>query len=215
MLEYINALEKLTSIFSVDRLTAQRRRRIARALVELHANLEAVLANARLILKHKPDDLGVVEVDISLLEKQLGALAETQRLLSIAPLQSVLRIKWKPWPRFCVISEGKGHVLALALAAFYRLLPDEPAEAQVNDYTIRRLCQENPEDRDWAGVYDASSGHMSLAEGFREAKDGEQVIVFATPQHYRQALRRVAELKKLSEKLRQFIAREFEAEELP
>jgi len=215
MLQYINALEKVTSIFSVDRLTAQRRRRIARALVELHKNLDVVLANARLILKHKPDDLGIVEVDVSLLEKQLGALAETQRLLSTAPLQSVLRIKWKPSPRLSVISEGKGYVLALALAAFYGLLPDEAAEAEVNNYAIRRLRQEHSLDPDWAGPYDASSGHISMAEGFDEVKDGEQIVVFATPEHYHQAVRRVAELKRLTEKLRQFIAREFQVEELP
>jgi len=145
MLEYLNALEKLTSIFSVERLTAQRRRRIARALVELHDNLELVVRNARLILKHKPDDLGVVHVDVSLLERQVGTLAETRRLLSTAPLRSVLRIKWKPWPRFCVLSEGKGYALALALGAFYGLVPEARAEAQMNELYYSPIPSREPE----------------------------------------------------------------------
>ena len=56
---------------------------------------------------------------------------------------------------------------------------------------------------------------MSLAAGLREAKDGEEVLVCATPEHYREALARVAELDSLREKLRQYIAQEFKPEELP
>jgi hypothetical protein len=216
MLQYIEALAKLSAIFSESRLTHQRRLKIARALVQLHENLDEVLANARLILKNKPDDFGGIEVDISLLEKQVRALLETQRLLSKAPLRSVLRIKWKPLPRFRAVSEGKGYILVLALGAFYRLLPNAKAEAEVNAYSLQQFRKDNPGDTDWPGIFDADQkgGLVPFEEGLREVSDGERVPVLGTPRQYREAKQRVAELSRLAEDLREFISREFKPEEL-
>jgi hypothetical protein len=56
VIEVFNVIEKLTSILSVERLAAQRRRRIGRALLDLHGTLETVLANAQHILARKPEN---------------------------------------------------------------------------------------------------------------------------------------------------------------
>jgi hypothetical protein len=212
MLEYIEAIQQLSSVLSVQRLNNRRRRRIARALVELHEAVVVALSDARFMLKLKPDEFGVVRVGISVLEKQVGTLAEIRRLMSSDPIRSILQIKWRPWARFNVLSEGKGNILTLTLADFYHLRPTELAEAEVDRYALKILRTSNPEMEE-SGFYE-DGPKPSLLSALRDVDDDEDVILFATPKHRREARETVAELTKLNENLRMLIAREFKPEEL-
>jgi hypothetical protein len=216
MFDFLGALAKLSSIFSAGHLTHQRRRKIAKALVQLHENLDEVLANAHRILKKKPDDLGILRVDASIVERQVAALLEAQRLLSTAPLRNVLRIKWKPLPKFRAINEGKGSALVLALAAFYHLRPKAKAEAEIQSYSLKQFREQNPGNDEYLGPYDPdqASSLVPFEEGLREVHDGATMVVLATPQHYREAKQRVAELAIIAKDLRKFISLEFKPEEL-
>jgi hypothetical protein len=212
VIEVFTVSEKLTSILSVERLAAQRRRRIGRALLDLHGTLETVLANAQHILARKPDEFGTVSTEIEFVEAQVRALEEAKRLLTMAPLNGVLRIKWEPFPRFLEITGGKGQTLILALAAFYQVRPTQIAEAEVTNQIVKENERLGLEDE--GAALDAGMRYVSFAAGLREARDGEQVLICATPQHYRAAQARVAELRKLTDKLRRYIAQEFKPEEL-
>lgn len=229
MLEFLGVLEKVSSILSVDRLAAARRRRIAKALVQLHESLREVVQNAHLLLENKPDDMGGAAVDLPLLERQVAALTEVKRLLSTEPLRSVLPVKWKPWPKFTRISEGKGYVLTLALASFYGLQSGEDAKAEVNDYQVQVCGGQHPQDPkgSWenAGIFedDKVEGEDSLRAGLRDLRRGyglipfqekESVPIWATPRQYQEAVERVKKLTELTENLRALIATEFRIEEL-
>jgi hypothetical protein len=203
----------LASFFSVERITAHRRRKIGRALVQLHESLLTVVANADNLLESKPDKDGAAAVEVTLVEMQARALAETRRLLSVAPLRSILQVKWKDLPELKRIETGKGTLFAVALGAFYGLQGSNDADAEYLRYHRKSIGDEDSFVALLKGV-DTESFSSAIIEMKSDSYLEEVMFLYSTPRQYSDAKKNVDKLKLLTESLRKFIGKQFAPEEV-